>query len=103
MNRIGTAPAPGAGGWDDGPSGPDALRFSCRPGEGVVLAGPHVRVRVLAVMSDRVRIGVEAPGGAHVVREGTWWCPRPRPGGTGPALDANFSSPSRALHTRSPG
>jgi hypothetical protein len=69
MNQAGTAPAYEAGGWDDGPGGPDALRFSCRPGESLVLPGPHVRVRVLAVMSDRVRVAVEAPGGAHVVRE----------------------------------
>jgi sRNA-binding carbon storage regulator CsrA len=69
MNQTGATPAYGAGEWDDGPGGPDSLLFSCRPGERIVLPGPHVSVRVLAVTSDRVRVAVEAPGGAHVVRQ----------------------------------
>ena len=68
MNLSGTAAAYGPGEFDDRPGDAGLLLVSCRPGEGIVLPGPHVSVRVIAVMSDRVRIGVEAPGGARVVR-----------------------------------
>jgi len=42
--------------------------FSCRPGEKVVLIGRDVTVEVVDVMSNRVRVGVEAPNGVQVVR-----------------------------------
>jgi carbon storage regulator CsrA len=69
MNLSDAGAAYGAGELDDAPTDPAMLLFSCRPGESIVLPGPHISVRVLAVMSNRVRIAVEAPGGAHVVRE----------------------------------
>jgi carbon storage regulator len=44
------------------------LVISCRPGEKVVLVGRDVTVEVVAVLSNRVRIGVEAPREVPVVR-----------------------------------
>jgi hypothetical protein len=80
MNLIGAGGAYGPGELDDGPRDPAMLLFCCRPGESIVLPGPHVSVRVLAVMSNRVRVAVEAPGGAHVVREGSRDVAVPLPG-----------------------
>jgi len=53
--------------------------FSCRPGEKVVLIGRDVTVEVVDVMSNRVRVGVEAPNGVRVVRTTIRDLPCPAP------------------------
>ena len=58
--------------------------FSCRPGEKVVLVGRDVTVEVVDVMSNRVRVGVEAPNGVQVVRTKVRDLPCPRPSRTRP-------------------